>query len=282
MAVHLPGWPARRVRLLALLLTAVACRSEAPVPTEIDPSDPLVKRPRRPPPDPDNPIRRADRHPPEGREGTQLGAPELEAALARFTDARAAGNDAVAITELRACANKNPPSARCDGELGLALVVTEGRRAEAVYYLVEATKVDDPAASADLYRRLGDRLRALGQLEEAVTAFERVLAREDTADAHAALGHALQSLPGRLEDAAAELGKAWALAPEQHGLLFDQATVLGQIREPGPSGRAADLFSTWLALPATAQDPRRPAAELRVTELRALAQATPPGGRKKK
>jgi tetratricopeptide (TPR) repeat protein len=253
------------------MLALGACRGDKPEPTKVNPSEPIVKRPRRPDANPTSPFRHADKDPPTAREGEQLPEEELEEALKTSLADFADGRRSPAITGLRRCANKLPASARCDGELGLIFASIKQRRGEADYYLVQAADVDDPKADADLYGRVGDKLRQFGKLDEAASALEKALARDTTHERHAALSGVFQSVEGGLPRAADELGKAYELAPENTDYLFERATVLGQVQTAESAQLAADLFAEYLEKAVDADATHKDMAKLRISELKDAA-----------
>lgn len=259
----------RSALLFALCVALGACKEDPP-PKKVDPDQPLVQRPRRPEADADSPFRNPAKEPPPGREGEQLPDAELEKALTTAKEMTANGNVSGATSALLDCANKIPASARCDGELGLLLAEVERRKAEANYYMAQAARVDDPKADAELYGRLADELRERGLFEDAITAAEFALGRDPVADRHVALSRVLQSVPDQLRRAADEMGEAFALDPENFDLLYEQATVLGQIQDAEAAESAAELFEQYLEKGAPPED-RAQAAKVRVAELRADA-----------
>lgn len=262
----LPG----QTLLTTLCVLLGACRDEAPA-KKVDPEQPVVQRPRRPEPRGDSPFRDPAKEPPEGRDGEQIPEPEIEATLAKAKTAAEAGERTQASQMLLACANKTPASARCDGELGLLLSDVSRRDAEAGYFLMEAARTDDPKADADLYGRVAVALRKRGQLEDAVTAAERAVARDDTAERHAALGRTLQSIPEQLPRAAEEMGKAFELDATKLEFLQEQATVLGQIMDADSQREAATLFQKYLEQ-AKVSDQDKAAIEVRIGELKSAAE----------
>jgi hypothetical protein len=259
----------RSALLLTLCVSLAACKEDAK-PKKVDPDQPLVQRPRRPEPDPESPFTNPAKDPPTGREGEQLPDAELEKALATAKEAADGGRVAVATQALLECANKTPPSARCDGEVGLLLADVDRRKAEANYYLAEAARFDDPKASADLYGRISEELRKRGLFEDAVSAAELALAREATSARHVSLSRVLQSMPDQLARAAQEMGEAFALEPENYQLLYEQATILGQMPSAEANTQAADLFEQYIEK-ASPPDERVQATKVRIAELRAIA-----------
>jgi hypothetical protein len=141
--------------------------------------------------------------------------------------------------------------------------------------LQQAARTDDAKAGAALYMAVAEQLRRRGQLEDAIAAAELAVARESTIANRVALARLLQLVPGQLDRAAEELGRAFAENGD-HELLFEQATVIGQVRDPEHAARAAALFERYLA-DASPDEPRKASIEVRIGELRTLAKAKPSG-----
>lgn len=204
-----------------------------PAPTKVSEAKHLLADPPRTPRDPNTPFRRPDREKPLPRSEPQIPADQIDAALAAASDAKARGQSFEAALALWPCANKVPQHVRCEGELGLVLLEFPQRAAEASYYLEQAVAADDPTADADFYRRLGDGLRKVPLAYEASVAYQRMIARlpaPASAD-WALLAATLQGVPGRDEEAAAALHRAFELDPQQLDLLRDEALLLAQIEE---------------------------------------------------
>lgn len=236
--------PARVPRAALVLALLAGCSGETPAPTPLD--DPKENRLGQPqmPPRPENPtLKNADLDRPGPRTEAQLDPEALEATLAEATDWLAKGETVHAINALRACANRDPISVRCDGRLGLLLAASPHRRAAATYFISEAAVVDEPAAPAELYADLAGRLRRLGKYEVAATALKFALARNDTAELHVQLSGALQSIPGRELEAADELAAARKLEPNVD-ILRNEATLRAQITSQLP--RSVELFRELL------------------------------------
>ncbi len=165
---------------------------------------------------------------PTGREGDQVPEEELEKILADAAAAEDHSNERRRL--LVRCANKIPASARCDGQLGLELITNKKRRDVALYYLMEAARVDDPKASASLYGDIGEQLRLHAKLEDAASALIMAADREDTVERHRALASVLQSIPERRTEAADEL--AWIRNKgDSNRLLLEEAVIRGQVAD---------------------------------------------------
>jgi hypothetical protein len=229
---------------LSLLAGASGCKGEPPpAPTKIEEGQlDALKRPvQKEAANPDSGLKRPDLNPPTKSDGPQLAEAELEAALAKGQEFLAAGDEINAMGNFRLCANRDPASARCDGELGLIMEKQKRYRATGVYYLERAGGNDDPKASADLYARLGDKLRKNGKLELSAATWALAIAREDKAEHHAGRSAPLQSIPARIEEAADELAKARAL-DDRDQWMFDEGLVRGMIRTPEQNELALKLL----------------------------------------
>ena len=269
---------------LALALSAAAgCTPQAPA-KAVDKTEarPLVTATRPPAHDPASPFRNPSREPPPPRAGAQLDDAALAAAL-RDAEALAATDSLAAATILRACANRVPQSAPCEGRLGLLLIEHPAYLAEARYYLAEVAAADDPALDAAFYAAIAAALQGQALHEEAVTALQRALARDGaSAELHARLAAALQGLGGRERDAAAALRRAFELDPTQLAWLYDEAVLLSQIADEKP--RAVALLRDYLARLQGADPAVTARIEGRIAELEldiALSQPAPSKSTKK-
>ncbi|MCA9716740.1 MAG: hypothetical protein KC468_18855 [Myxococcales bacterium] len=218
-----------------------------------------------------SPFRNPSKTPPPPRSGEQLPPEAIEQAIAAAREQRANNNEIGAASELRKCANKIPQSPRCEAELGLILVDEKMRQADAMYYLKEAVNAPDASIDADLYRRLGEALRAKGQSEDASRAFRYLLEREpDRAENHVALSTALQGVPERLEEAADELAAARELDASNVEWIYDEGLLRAQIA--GQAERAVVLLEDYIGK-TKGQNPEREQILLgRVAELKATAE----------
>ena len=99
--------------------------------------------------------------------------------------------------------------------------------------------------SASAYSNLGAALMLANRFEEATPAFERSIAIEPSRAAHANLGTLYYYL-GRFPDAAAEYGKARALAASDHALAGSMGDALWLI--PGRRAEAVELYRKAIAL----------------------------------
>jgi tetratricopeptide (TPR) repeat protein len=220
----------RLIGILAVSLAAGCVEDDKPEPSKVERVSPY-ERDVRPPSktaDPNDPLRNPAYETPNGPDGPQLPEAELEAVLAEAAKQLAAGDAAQQRIALGKCANKTPPSARCDGELGLAFIDNKNRRATAVYYLVSAAGVDDPKADASLYARIGQALSVHGKHSESVAAFELAIARDPSAENLFLLGQALSLMPDRLIEAADRMAEARA-KDDRIDWLHEEAVIRGQV-----------------------------------------------------
>lgn len=250
-----------------------------PDPVKLERASPFgrdVPQPKRT--NPDSPLRNPATSAPNGPDGAQLPEPELEAALALAAKHAEIGDVTQQRIELSKCANKTPPSARCDGELGLSMIVAKNRRATALYHLVAAANLDDPKADASLYARVGEALWGHGKHSESVLAFERAVARDASAEHLFLLGQALSLVPERLLDAADHMAQARA-KDDRIAWLHDEAVVRGQIPTREQAEAALALFRLYVERAATATADQLPTAPERIAgrmaELELLAKQYP-------
>jgi len=268
------GWFLAAVAPASILL---ACSGpDAPAPSKLADTknliQPSVPARSEAPPGP-SPFNNPNKEPPPPRSEPQLPPDELAAALGKAEAARKVDDNLEASLALRTCANKLPQSVRCEGELAAALVKMPRHRYEAEYYLKQAIAGDDPALTADYYRRLGDALNHKGMYGDAATAYERMITRtpKPTGADYNLLAVALQGVPTRVADAADALGKAYALEPTRHEWLRDQAVLLGQL--PDRIAQSIVLFEQFKA---TVTAPELLAeTERRIADLQGQLAATP-------
>lgn len=197
------------------------------------------------PPNPNSPLRNPSHEPPAGPDGAQLSAAEIDAVLAEAAKFAAVGDVAQQQIVLGKCANKTPPSARCDGELGLSTIELKNRRASAIYHLLAAAKNDDPAADASLYVRVGQALSRHGKPNEAIVALERAVARDPSAEHVFALGQALSLVPERLLEAADRMAEARSKG-DRIAWLHDEAVIRGQIPTREQALASRELFRLYV------------------------------------
>jgi tetratricopeptide (TPR) repeat protein len=233
---------------LLATLTLVACPSDPQnTPTKVEDPKAFDRPSTEPKPrDPDSPFRDPATEPPAGREGTQVTKAEIDAILVAATAMREGGNTFEEWVQLDKCANKTPASARCDGAMGLWMAATKNRRAAGQYYLIEASKLDDPDADAELYAAVAEALRAQGLIAEASQAQEKAVARDGSALRRFQLGRLLSLQPERLSEAAEFIAGARA-EDDKLEWLYEEAIVRGQIPTREDAKLAADLFEAYVA-----------------------------------
>ena len=224
---------------MAALLAAPAsgCRKaeHEPVKVERDAADRRADR--------TTPFKNPKRDPPGPRQPAQLSGEELEANIAEARRLVESGDSIRAMHLLYKCANREPPSVRCDAELAMILLENRTRKAHAEYFAEEAVRLDEPAADSDLYRRLADVAARRGRFTVAIDALQRVIDRGDaTPDDFVALSHALQSDSKRLDEAISALTKAHELEPERNDWLFERAVLIGQTPD---TQKARELFEQY-------------------------------------
>lgn len=265
-----------RAWFLALTAAAAACSDPPPPnPTKLS-EQPSAFVPDKPPrSDQPSPFRNPDTDPPPPRSEPQLPPDQLAATLAAADKALATADESTATDNLRACVNKVPQSARCEGELALILVKKKRFKAEANYYVEQVLAVDDPGLDDAFYRRFGAAMMTLGRAKDAAVAYERMIARsKPTADDWHLLSTALQGVPERLADAADASRKAYELDPSHPEWLREEAILLGQM--PDKIAQAIARFEEYKAQikdPALLADTDRRIAELRTIDPSSAAKA---------
>ncbi len=275
------GWFLAAVVPVAAILPACS-GPDAPAPSKLADTKNLIQPvvpPRSEAPPGPSPFNNPNKEPPPPRSEPQLPPDELAAALGRAEAARKVNDDLETSLALRPCANKVPQSVRCEGELAAALVKMPRHRYEAEYYLKQAIAGDDPALTADYYRRLGDALSHKGMYNDAATAYERMITRaaKPTGADYNLLAVALQGVPTRVADAADALGKAYALEPTRHEWLRDQAILLAQLPDKiAQSIVLFEKFKTTVTAPDLVAETERRIAELQSLLAPAPADPTKP------
>jgi tetratricopeptide (TPR) repeat protein len=262
------------------LACLVACSGpEAPTASKLSETKNLIQQPTPARKDIPSPFINPNKEPPPPRSEPQISPDELASALARSEAARKIGDELEASLALRPCANKVPQSVQCEGELASVLAKMPRHKYEAEYYLKQAIAGDDPALTADYYRRLGEALYQKGMFPESITAYERMVTRipKPTAADYNQLAVALQAVPERALDAAEALGKAYELDGTRHEWLRDRATLLGQV--PNKIAQSITLFQEFrgkVTDPAILADTDRRIADLQAV-LAAGADPAAPG-----
>lgn len=121
------------------------------------------------------------------------------------------------------------------------IALQKGQPAAAVDLIRKALRIRQ---SEHYYSNLGNALKDLGQLPEAVEAYRQALAvRPDLAIAHCNLGHALMLL-GRLDESVAACRQALAIQPDFAEALANLGNALGQ---QGRLEEAIDCYRQALA-----------------------------------
>jgi tetratricopeptide (TPR) repeat protein len=145
-----------------------------------------------------------------------------------LTLSRAPGRLDEAVAEYREALRLRPDYAEAHNDLGAALSAMPGRLEDAIAEYNEALRLKPDYAPA--WRNLGAALFNQGKLAQAVEAFQReLILLPGSADAHTVLGLALLKLPGRTDDAVAQLEEALRLAP---GLPAAQAALSEALGRP--------------------------------------------------
>jgi hypothetical protein len=233
------------VSLAGGFAVGLGCNKEQPAPKKLERQSPFdrggyEKRERKP----DDPFRNPATETPAGRDGPQISEEEIDAALAEAAEAAAVENTALERIALRRCANKTPASARCDGRMGLSMIPFKNQRATALYFLSEAAVVDDPKADAALYRELGEELIRHARYDFAVSAMEKAVARDGSAEYVMAFGRLLSLVPERLDEAADRIAEARGL-DDRIEWLYEEAVIRGQIPVREQAERSLALFQEY-------------------------------------
>ncbi len=257
-------------------LAGSACKREEPTPTKIGDQDPLAphRRPER-----TGPFKSPKDEPPGPREGQQLDAQALEKALAEADEWLAKKENVRAMRALMGCVNKVEQSVPCEARMAMAILPIRNYRAHALYYLAEASKVDQPEAPTSLYRDLANVAIDHARFEEAAAAIGIIINRgEATAQDYAALANALAADSSRIEETIDALEKAYALDDTQHDWLRDRAILVAQT---GDAEKALGLFEEYRAkVPGSTPELAR--IDVRIAELRRMVQAQAAEGAKPK
>jgi tetratricopeptide (TPR) repeat protein len=265
---------------LVLVGLGIGCGTDdKPEPLKLEQASPYERDVRKAKPsNPNDPLRNPSHEPPAGPDGAQLSAAELDAALAEAAKLAEVGDVAQQRILLGKCANKTPPSARCDGEQGLSMIEAKNRRAAAIYYLMRAANVDDPAADASLYARVGQALARHGKPAESILAFERAVTRDRSAEHLFLLGQALSLTSDRLVEAADRIAEARSL-DDRIGWLHDEAVIRGQIPAREQAQKAVELFRLYVERAATVPPDQLPTPperlSVRINELELMAKQYP-------
>ncbi len=240
---------------LAAIVALLACggSAAAPAPT-----------PAEPPPPPAPVAAKRTGPPPRG--GTQQSPEAIEATLTAAAELREAGQLSAAIEALAPCANKAPPSPRCDGEVGMLYARLRTAPKLTAYYLDEAAARDDPKADLQWWRDLAAVAQRVGRHDAAANAYAYALTR-DGDHLHDWIGRseAFQAANGRVNEAIVALDEAIELAPQRHDLWFDKATLLALTADQSAALEAFEHFLTIVP----ADHPTAEIARDRVPQIRA-------------
>ena len=229
----------------ALALTLGCGAREQPAPTKVERGTPFDRGAPKAKRDPNDPLRNPATETPRGRDGEQVSEAEIQATLAEAAEFAAVANVAQERNVLRNCANKTPASARCDGRMGLSMIAAKNRRATALYYLVSAATVDEPAADAELYMSVGEHLRTHGRTAAAIESMHKAVDRDPSADNLFILGQTLSLVPERLSEAADRMAEARAIN-DSIKWLYEEAVIRGQIPVREQAERSIELFNEYL------------------------------------
>jgi tetratricopeptide (TPR) repeat protein len=247
---------------LAWGVVAITACGEPPAPIPADQSMPIGPRPA---PERTGPFRNPRTDRPGPREPATLEPGQVAGLLSRAAADTAAGRTLEAAVALRECANREPPHVQCEGELAIALAEQPAYRAEALYYLEQATALDDPSAPAEFWVRLGSAAVAMRRNAEAAIPWRRAIDRgDDSAEAWARLSRALQSDANRTAEALDALVQACSRDPARTDWAVERSVLLAQL---GRNSEAVTLLRDVLARD-RGKDPDRDARlEARIAEL---------------
>ena len=146
-----------------------------------------------------------------------------------LTLSRAPGRLDESVAEYREALRLRPVYPEAHNDLGAALSAMPGRLDDAIAEYNEALRLNPDYAPA--WRNLGAALFNQGKIPQAVEAFQRALILlPGSADAHYVLGLALLKLPGRTDDAVAQLEEALRLAPDFPAAQAALSEALGRPR----------------------------------------------------
>jgi tetratricopeptide (TPR) repeat protein len=252
---------------------------EQPAPKKLERASPfdrgVVEKKER---DPNDPVRNPAIETPSGRDGEQISAEEIDAVLAEAAEFAKVNNLAQERDTLSKCANKTPASARCDGRMGLSLIVAKNRRATALYYLSEAAMLDEPKADAELYILVGEALSKHGRFDHAVLAMEKGIARDASAENLFRFGQTLSLIPERVSEGADRIAEARS-KDDRIEWLLDEAVIRGQLPVREQAERSVALFKEYVkraeSLPAESLPTPPASLTPRITELEGLTKVYP-------
>ncbi len=265
--------PAAAVAVL-FAVSSIACQGapQQSAPQKLDKSRSLAAAAQKSPSaHKKSPFRNPSKEPPPPRSGDQLPADELTKTIEAARKLSGEGATIGAMRELRKCANKIPQSPHCEAELGLVLADEKMRQADAIYFLTEAVKAPDASIDADLYRRLGDKLRSKGKSADAARAYQFLIERDPSnAESHARLAAALQGVAERIEEAADALAEASKLDSSKPEWTYDEGLLRAQIA--GQADRAVTLLEGYLEKTRGQNTERDQILLGRIAELRSISE----------
>mgnify|MGYP001954755078 FL=1 len=259
------------VALAAGVLMPACTGSKKSSPTRIQADNRKITGPAAPAKTYEGPFRNPDKDPPPPRSGEQLAPEALEQALKTAREQVASGLTSKATMTLKTCANKIPQDLRCEAELGILLAGMKRHRQDARYYLNETATVDDPQASAELFRRLADAMRLQGMHRLTGDVYRRMIEHgANSAEDYVLMSKGYQADASRLEEAADAMAKARALDPSKAEWLHDEGLLRAQVA--GQSAQAASLLKQFLEKTRGTNPELEQVLEARVAELSGLGE----------
>jgi len=172
------------------------------------------------------------------------------------------GEPEKAIAEYEAALRFNEGYAGAQNNLGSILSRTPGRMNEAVAHLQEALRIQPDFANA--HNNLGIIWYRSGRLKEAIAEYQETLRyKPDFADAHNNLANAWRKID-RMDDAIMEYREAIRLIPGDAEFHFNLAGAL--LRIPGRENEAAAELETFLSIKPENELARRILAQIRATQ----------------
>jgi tetratricopeptide (TPR) repeat protein len=173
-----------------------------------------------------------------------------------------AGEPEKAIAEYEAALRFNEDYAGAQNNLGSILSRTPGRMNEAVAHLQEALRIQPDFANA--HNNLGIVWYRSGRLKEAIAEYQETLRyKPDFADAHNNLANAWRKID-RMDDAIMEYREAIRLIPGDAEFHFNLAGAL--LRIPGRENEAAAELETFLSIKPENELARRILAQIRAAQ----------------
>jgi protein O-mannosyl-transferase len=172
------------------------------------------------------------------------------------------GYSAKAIAEYEAALRFNEDYAGAQNNLGSILSRTPGRMNEAVAHLQEALRIQPDFA--DAHNNLGIVWYNSGRLKEAIAEYQNTLRyKPDFADAHNNLANAWRKID-RMDDAIMEYREAIRLVPNDAEFHYNLAGAL--LRIPGRENEAAAELEIFLSIKPDNEMARRILAQIRADQ----------------